>query len=341
MNIGLLLQPMKHYVSATGIFPYQKQGYIAAISPTPCAVVNQLLSLRVFAAVAEAGSFSRAADRLNISTTAASRHVADLEKHLRSSLLIRNTRRLALTPLGEEYLERSQRILSLVDEADAVASDAMQTPAGSLRVNLPVCFGIRYVAPLVAEFAVRFPEIDLEISFADHFVDLVEEGIDVAVRIAPALTPSLIARPLAAIRVIPCAAPAYLAARGKPRTPDELRNHDCLSYNHAPGGDSWTFLHPDGEESVRIKPVFKSNHGEMILQMSLAGRGIALQPDFIIHDELRAGRLLRILPEYTLPERQLYAVYLAASRRSGKVKAFIDYLAGKLAELARVWRLES
>lgn len=302
--------------------------------------MNQLLSLRVFTAVAEAGSFSRAADRLNISTTAASRHVADLEKHLRSNLLVRNTRRLALTPLGEEYLERSQKILCLIDEADAVASDAMQTPAGSLRVNLPVCFGIRYVAPLVAEFAARYPEIDLDISFADHFVDLVDDGVDIAVRIAPALTPSLIARPLAAIRVIPCAAPAYLAAHGTPQTPDQLRGHDCMSYNHAPGGDSWTFLRHGCEEVVRVKPIFKSNHGEMILQMSLAGHGIALQPDFIIHDELRAGRLVRILPDYCLPERQLYAVYLAGSRRSGKVKAFVDYLAGKLAEVAKVWRLE-
>lgn len=302
--------------------------------------VNQLLSLRVFVAVAEAESFSRAAERLDISTTAASRHVADLEKHLRSNLLLRNTRRLALTPSGKAYLERALKILELLDEADTVAAEAMQMPVGSLRVNLPVCFGIRYVAPLVAEFTALYPELRLEISFADHVVDMVEEGIDVAVRIAPALTPSLIARPLAPIRVIPCAAPAYLARHGTPATPEELRQHECLTYSHAPGGDIWSFFRAGSEESVRIKPSFKSNHGEMILQMSLAGQGIALQPDFIIHDALRSGRLVRILPGYSLLERQLYAVYLGSSRRSGKIKVFIDYLAGKLATLAAAWKLD-
>lgn len=303
--------------------------------------MNQLLALRVFAAVAESGSFSRAADRLNMSTTAASRHVADLEKHLRSNLLVRNTRRLSLTPLGEEYLERSLQVLEIIEEADAVAAEAMQTPVGCLRVNLPVCFGIRYVAPLVAEFTALYPELDLEISFADHVVDMVEEGIDVAVRITRELAPSVIARPLAPIRIIPCAAPSYLAAHGLPATPDELRSHQCLSYNHAPGGDTWTFFRDGAETAVRIKPTFRSNHGDMILRMSLQGRGIALQPDFIVHDEIRAGRLLRILPEYTLLERNLYAVYLCGGRRSGKVKAFVDFLAAKLAVLAEVWRLEN
>lgn len=303
-------------------------------------VVNQLLSLRVFVAVAEAGSFSRAAERLDISTTAASRHVADLEKHLCSNLLLRNTRRLALTPQGEDYLERALQIIELLEEADAVAGEAMQTAAGSLRVNLPVCFGIRYIAPLLAEFTALYPELELEISFADHVVDMLEDGIDVALRIAHDLAPSLIARRLAPIRVIPCAAPAYLAAHGMPASPDELRRHECLSYNHAPGGDTWTFFRDGGETAVRIKPVFRSNHGDMILKMSLAGRGIALQPDFIIHDALRAGRLVRILPDYTLLERQLYAVYPGSSRRSGKIKVFVDYLAEKLATLAAAWKLE-
>lgn len=299
--------------------------------------MNQLQAMRIFAAVVESGSFSKAAERLNISTTAASKHVSDLERHLQAHLLLRSTRRLTVTAQGQRYFECSQQILAQLDEADAMALETASTPTGFMRISLPVSFGMRYIAPLILRFSERYPQIHLEVQFADHLVDMVDEGIDVAVRIASEITPTLVARRLATVRLVAHASPSYLAQYGCPRVPDDLKNHRCLSYRYSASGETWRFRDGNVELPVAIKPVFQANCGDMIQQMSIAGAGIAIQPTFIVGDDLRAGRLVHVLPNYDPVPRTAYAVYQEGARRSSSVRAFVSFLAEHFSSPTPVW----
>jgi DNA-binding transcriptional LysR family regulator len=299
--------------------------------------MNQLLAMRVFSAVVESGSFSKAAERLNISTTAASKHVSDLERHLQAHLLLRSTRRLTVTAQGQKYFECSQQILAQLDEADAMALETASTPSGFMRISLPVSFGMRYVAPLIQQFSELYPEIHLEVQFADHLVDMVDEGIDVAVRIASEITPTLVARRLATVRLVAHASPSYLMKYGCPRVPEDLKNHRCLSYCYSASGETWRFRDGNVEIPVAIKPVFQANSGDMIQQMSIAGGGIALQPTFIIGDDLRAGRLVHLLANFDPAPRAVYAVYQKGARRSSSVRTFVSFLAEQFGSPIPVW----
>lgn len=299
--------------------------------------MNQLQAMRIFSAVVESGSFSKAAERLNISTTAASKHVSDLERHLQAHLLLRSTRRLTVTAQGQKYFECSQQILAQLDEADAMTSETGSTPTGFMRISLPVSFGMRYIAPLIQRFSERYPLVNLEVQFADHLVDMVDEGIDVAVRIASEITPTLVARRLATVRLVAHASPSYLAQYGYPRVPDDLKNHRCLSYCYSTTGETWRFRDGNVELPVAIKPVFQANYGDMIQQMCLAGVGIALQPTFIIGDDLRAGRLVHLLPNYDPVPRTAYVVYQKGARRSSSVRAFVSFLAEQFSSPIPVW----
>ncbi len=288
--------------------------------------MNTLSAMRAFAAIVELGAFARAAEQLGISTTATSRLVADLEKHLGAQLLQRSTRRLNLTEAGAAYFERCRQILADIDEAEAAAGGSDASPRGVLRINLPVSFGLRYVAPRIPEFCARYPDLRLEVSFSDQVVELVEEGIDMAVRIGLELKTSLIARPLAPVRLVCHAAPAYLERHGWPQVPDDLRRHRCLTYSYAATGDTWRFQHGGREYPVPIKAAFRANSGDMIRLATLAGQGVALQPTFLVGDDLRAGQLLRILPGFEVAERRAWAVYQPGSRRSARVQAFYAFL---------------
>lgn len=300
--------------------------------------MDTLQAMRVFTAVVDAGAFARAADNLNISTTATSRHVADLEKHLGAQLLQRSTRRLHLTEIGSAYYERAKQILADVEEAEALAHDAVGRPKGTLRISLPLSFGLRYIAPQLADFCNRYPELQVEVSFADRQVDLVEEGIDVALRITREITsPNLIARPLAPVRLTLCAAPAYLARVGTPQVPDDLRQHDCLTYVYASSGDTMNLFRDGERHSVPVRGSFRSNNGDMLRLAALAGRGIVLQPTFLVGDDLRAGTLVPVLPNYTPAQPTAYAVYLGGARRLARVKAFVEYISGAVAAMQPVW----
>jgi len=288
--------------------------------------MDRLQAMKVFTSVVEAGAFSRAAEQLHLSTTATSRLVADLEKHLGTRLLQRTTRRLSLTETGSHYYERCRQILADVEAAESLAAAAEAQVRGVLRLSLPHSFGLAYVAPLLPDFCARNPAMQLEVAFSDRFVDLVEEGIDMAVRIAHELDTHLVARPIAPVRLVACAAPAYLAAQGVPATPDDLRRHRCLTYSYAADGNAWRFLREGRVETVQIKGHLRANSGEMIRLAALAGLGIAMQPTFLIGADLRAGRLARVLPDYQLETATAYVVYLPGSRRSARVHAMYEYL---------------
>ena len=288
--------------------------------------MDRLQAMRVFTSVVESGSFTHAAEQLNLSSTATSRHVAELEKHLGAQLLQRSTRRLHLTSIGAEYYDRCRQILADVDEAEAQAATAESQPRGTLRISLPHSFGLRYFAPLVPEFCKRYPDLELELSFSDRTIDLVEEGLDMAVRITRDLKTSLIARKLAPVSVICCAAADYLAEYGIPQYPDELRDHNCLTYSYAPTANQWTFLRDGKDYSVTVKGRLRANSGEMNRLAVIAGLGITVLPSFFICDELRSGALVPLLADFPLPAIDVYAVYLPGARRAARIKAMVEFL---------------
>lgn len=300
--------------------------------------MDKLLAMRVFVAVVESGSFSRAAEQLRLSSTAASRHVAELEKHLGAQLLQRSTRRLNLTGIGADYYDRCRTILADVEEAEAQAATSEKQPRGTLRISLPHSFGLHYFAPLVPEFCERYPDLQLELNFSDRTIDLVEEGIDMAVRITNQLKTSLVARKLAPARIVCCAAPIYLARHGTPQSPEDLRVHNCITYSYAPSANLWTFIKNGKEVNVHVKGTLRANSGDMSRIAALNGLGITNLPDFLIHDDLQAGSLVPLLADAEMPELNVYAVYLPGARRATRIKVMVEYLWEALGRGAPPWR---
>jgi len=288
--------------------------------------------MTVFARVVEAGSFTRAAERLDISNAAATRHVAYLESILGVRLLNRSTRNLSLTHTGQAYYERCLQILADVEEANAAAGESADVPRGVLRINGPVSFATRHVAPLLGEYSERHPQVTLDVAISDRIVDIVEEGYDLAIRITRNPVPALIARRLAPARMVLCAAPGYLERHGRPKTPADLERHACLNYSYLATGSAWRFTGPRGEETVRIKGPIVANNGDVLHAALLQGVGIALQPSFIAWEDLRAGRLVALLPTHRPPVLDIYAMYASRRHLSAKVRTFIDFLVGRFGD---------
>lgn len=284
--------------------------------------------MTAFARVAETGSFSEAARRLNSSKSVVSRQVAALEAELGARLFQRSTRALALTEAGRGYFSQVVRILADIDEANQSVSHLQAAPRGRLRVNAAMSFGIRHLAPAIPDFLARCPEVEIDLTLNDRFVDLVDEGYDMAVRIGHLIDSSLVARKLAPFRRVVCASPAYLAARGRPATPDEIAAHDCLCYSNIPVGDEWTFTAADGRPwPVEVKGRLRVNNGDALRIAALEGLGLACLPSFIVGEDLRAGTLVTVLDDAVHQSGGIYAVYPHARHLSPKVRAFIDFLA--------------
>jgi DNA-binding transcriptional LysR family regulator len=299
--------------------------------------MDRFQALSVFVAVVEKGSFAAAAADLGISRNMASRHVMALEDHLAARLVNRTTRRVSLTSLGTAYFERAKAILADLAAADCEASLQSLTPRGRLRVNAPVAFGRRHVAPGLKAYMDRFPEVELELTLNDRFVDLIDEGYDLAVRIGRLTDSSLIARQLGEIETVACAAPDYLAARGTPQHPSDLAGHDCLGYAYATSRNVWSFAGPEGDVEVKVKPRLWSNNGDALTAAAVAGCGIVPQPVFLVRDALLDGRLRRILTGYRLPTLGVYAIYPHSRQLSLRVRTFIDHLVAQFSPPP--WRL--
>jgi DNA-binding transcriptional LysR family regulator len=289
--------------------------------------LDRLQAIAVFAQVVEQGHLSRAAERLGISTSAVSRHLADLEAHLGVRLLNRTTRRLSLTEAGQAFYERSVQLLADLEEAEAAVSSGAVAPRGTLKLTCSITFGVRLLAPAIAAFAARHPALRFEIELADRQVDIVDEGIDLAVRIGDVGPQTLIGRRIGSMQLVCCAAPSYLAAHGTPRTPPELARHACLTYAYAASGNTWRFLDGQGREhTVRVQGGVHANSGQMLTVLAAAGMGIALEPDFIVAPELASGALVALLPGYAPAASGIYAVYPSRRHLSAKVRAFVDFL---------------
>lgn len=290
--------------------------------------MDRLAAMTAFARVAETGSFSEAARRLRSSKSVVSRQIAALESELGVRLLHRSTRALTLTEAGRSYFDQLVRILADIDEANLSVSHLQAAPRGRLRVNAPMSFGIRHLAPAIPDFLARCPEVEIDLTLNDRFVDLVDEGFDMAVRIGQLIESSLVARRLAPLRRVVCASPAYLAARGIPTTPDDVAGHECLCYSNMSAGNEWKFVDRDGRPwPVEIKGRLRINNGDAIRVAALNGLGLACLPSFIVGEDLRAGTLVPVLTEATHQEGAVFAVYPHARLLSPKVRVFIDFLA--------------
>lgn len=289
-------------------------------------------AITAFVKVVEAGSFARAAERLDVSVSSVSRHVTDLEAHLDARLLNRTTRRLSLTETGRAFHERCVQLLADLAEAEESAGAGSVTPRGTLRISCSVTFGERYVAPAVAQFMARYPETRFDVELSDRSVDLVDEGFDAAVRIGTIGGQNLVGRRVGVTQLVCCAAPAYLARHGEPRAPEDLATHACLRYEYAPQRDTWVFVDKSGtERPVRVSGPVHSNNGAFAAALARAGVGIAYEPDFIVGADLRAGALVPILRAFVAPPGPIHVVYASRRHLSAKVRAFADFLAERFA----------
>ena len=290
--------------------------------------MNRFAAMQAFAKVVELGSFARAAERLDISASACSRHVADLEAHLDARLLNRTTRSISHTDSGRAFHERCLQLLADLDEAEAAAHAGRGRARGTLRVTCSVNFGLRYLASLIAPFQARHPDVRLDVSLSDRMVDIVEEGFDLAIRIGESGSTSVIARKLGETCMITCAAPDYLLRCGTPVTPGQLAAHNCLLYEYLTHRNEWRFADPQGGElRVRVGGSLQTNNGDMLAIAAAEGLGICNEPDFIVAGDLRAGRLVRVLADFAPPASVIHAVYPSRRHLSGKVRAFVDFLA--------------
>ena len=301
--------------------------------------MDRFQSLLAFAKVVETGSFARAADRLDLSVSAVSRQVADLEAHLGVRLLNRTTRRLSLTESGQAFYERCVQLLADLEEAEESVTASAALPRGTLRLTASISFGVGYLAPAVAEFGARHPQVRFDIQLSDRAVDLVDEGIDLAIRIGDIGSQAVIARRIGVAQLICCAAPSYLARRSQPRTPDDLREHACLTYAYASGGNLWPFADAQGGvRKIEVGGGAHANNGAMLAALAVAGAGITQAPDFIVAPDVRAGRLVPLLADYSSPAIPVNAVYPSRRHLSAKVRAFVDYLVARFADKPE-WRL--
>ncbi len=293
--------------------------------------MDTVTSMRVFAKVAELGSFAAAADQLDLARSAATKHVASLEGRLGVLLLNRTTRRVSLTEAGAAYLEGCNALLADLASLESSVGDLVQRPRGVLRLSAPVFFGSSHLGPLIARYRERYPEVQMDLALNDRVIDLVEEGFDLAVRIGRLPDSSLVARPLAVTRMVLCAAPGYLERRGTPRRPADLEHHECLGYTYWGTGEEWRFTRKSGQvQTVRIKPVVRANNGSILRAMALAGHGVMLQPNFLVRDDIAAQRLVPLLGGYEAGELGIFAVYPHRKHLSAKVRSFVDFLADAL-----------
>jgi len=299
--------------------------------------MDRLAAIQVFSQVVESGSFAKAAARLGLSTSAASRHVAELESHLQTRLLNRTTRRVSLTESGRAFYERSVQLLADLEEAEQEAARTAVVPRGTIKLTASVNFGVRHIAPAIAAFLAQHREVGFDVSLSDRIVDLVEEGFDLGIRVGVAGSDNIVARKLGETRLVPCASPGYIQAHGAPQAPEELEEHNCFTYEYVTPRNLWRFRDPSGRErAVRVRGNLHSNNGDLLAEAAARGAGIVFEPAFIVGLDVRAGRLVPLLQDFVPLPVPIYAVYPSRKHLSAKVRLFVDFLVERFAE-AQDW----
>ncbi|MFL9868828.1 LysR family transcriptional regulator [Paraburkholderia fungorum] len=285
----------------------------------------QLDDMRIFVATVDAHNFTAAAKRLALSKQFVSRRVMALEEALGVQLLIRNTRKLAVTELGQEFYERARRILGEVEDAEQAMSLRRAGPRGLLRISAPMSFGMTHLSPLVASFLREHDEVRFDMELSDRTVDVVGEGFDMAIRIGTLPDSTLIAQKLVDVRMVVCCSPGYVRRRGAPVRPGDLARHSCLLYGHG-GAVSWDFVVDGVVKGVEVRGPLRANNGELVRDAAIAGLGIVRLPDFIVSRALGSGQLVTVLDEFLPSASTVYAVYPQHRQSSVSIRAFVGVL---------------
>ena len=291
--------------------------------------MDKLTRMKVFTLVVESGSFSAASERLDISRAAASKYVSQLEAQLGVRLLNRTTRHVSATESGRIYFERCKEMLQLMDEADDMVSGLSGAPKGTLRISAPSVFAHRHLMPLLGEFSRLYPDVKMEIMVSERLVDLVDEGYDLAIRIAYQPDPELITRRLTSCKHVLVASPAYLKTASVLDAPSDLQQHACMLYSFTQN-NTWP-LEKDGQAfPVKVSPVLISNNPEVLMEAAITGIGITIMPTFIAYEAIRSGQLQTVLNDYTLLDLEIHVVYASRHYLPAKIRTFIDFLNSRI-----------
>ncbi|NVD08967.1 LysR family transcriptional regulator [Vibrio sp. JPW-9-11-11] len=294
-------------------------------------------TIPIFIAVVENGSFSLAANQLNITKSAVSKRITQLEDELGIRLLNRTTRKLSLTEAGQRYYEHVIQAYHFTQQGIDAVTELQGNPRGRLKLTAPMSFGVLHIAPLISEFLARYPDVEIDLQLEDRMIDLVQQGFDLGIRIGHLPVSNLVAKRLTPCRSVLCASPDYLKRNGVPIRPSDLSDHSCLPYSYYRGGSEWRLYSASQEYSVVPKGRLIVNNSEAIRRAVLAGSGIGNLPTFIVGKDIASGKLDVVLPEFTLPQHAVYAVFPERKHMPLKVRAFIDFITDKLGNDVPYW----
>lgn len=282
--------------------------------------------LREFVAVVQEGSFTAAADALGVSTAFVSREVKRLEERLQARLLHRTTRSVGLTEMGRVYFERGLEIHAQLEALESEMADLQQRPQGLVKITAPGMYAERWVAPAVAEFTERYPEVSVELDTRMRVVDIVAEGYDIAIRMSALEDSSMIARYVAPRRIIVCASPGYLQRHGRPERPEDLRNHNCMMLTNM----QWRFQHPDAVHTQRVRGTWNSDNGKTLVEAAIRGTGLVRITDYYVHEALVSGELTVVLEDYEVRDAATWIVFPARDHLPTRTRFLVDFLVERL-----------
>lgn len=293
-------------------------------------MLDDLKRMVIFSYVVESGSFSSAAKRLGIAKSAVSKHVSLLEKHSGARLLNRSTRSLSLTDIGETYYQSSSQLIKIMEDTRNTTEALQEEPRGLLRISSPASFGIEHVAPLLKPFLQQYPALNTELLLEDSVVDMTEQGIDVAIRVGWLPDSNLHARKLKDSPMLLCASPAYLEEHGTPKTPEDLTQHEWIIFSLLPTPNHYTFTKNKVSKKIQVKGRIKTNNGHAVRNLICEGAGISALTKFVVGKDLKNGNLIQLLPEYTIQDVGVYAVFHHKQQQQAKIRTFIDFLVKNL-----------
>lgn len=293
--------------------------------------MDRLFGMAVFVKAVETGSFSAAGEALQMSPQLVGKNVRMLEQHLGVRLLNRTTRSQHLTDIGATFYERARIILAEMEVAESLAAETIIVPRGKIRINAPVTFGIHALSQKIAEYMQKYPEVSVDLSLSNRYVDLIDEGFDAIFRIGELADSGLIARTLTPYRLILCASPDYISSHEPLNSPHDLSRHECLGFSHTELRTNWTFDGPDGRVTVPVRGRFMADSGEAIVNTGLNGLGVMLQPSELVLPYLKTGQLIEILPAYSAPTRPMHLLHAPDRRMTPKLRSFIDFVLGHFA----------
>jgi DNA-binding transcriptional LysR family regulator len=292
--------------------------------------MDRLLSMEVFVASVDLGSFTAAANVFKITPAMVSKHIVSLEKRLGATLLARTTRTQKLTEIGQKYYDNCKRILGQIADAEAGAEAMGSKPKGHLRVNASMWFGSLTLAPIICDYLKQFPEVNIELSLTDRYVDIVDEGFDVAIRIGKLKDSSLVARKLSIFELAVCASPDYIAKAGMPKTPEDLTRHQCLGFTNWHNQGGWKLMQRQLGLKTAQAPRFESDNGQALLAAAVKGIGIIMMPKELLRPDIEAGRLIELMKKHVPPARPIHAIYPKERQLAPKLTSFVDFLVEKL-----------